>query len=61
MATDGQKSINATDCRACHLILAQGSGEKLNEVSLNGHEFFHLDSEYSQFSCAECHNGGPQQ
>jgi hypothetical protein len=59
-ATDGQKAINGTDCRACHLILAQGSGGKLNEINPKGHEFFHVDSEYSEFSCADCHTGGIQ-
>jgi hypothetical protein len=57
---DGKMSIKASDCRSCHLILAQGSGEKLEQVNAKGHDFFHIDAEYSEFSCAECHTGGIQ-
>ncbi|HEY0725589.1 MAG TPA: NapC/NirT family cytochrome c [Pyrinomonadaceae bacterium] len=60
VAADGQKSIKASDCRSCHLILAQGDPEKMNEVNPQGHEFFHIDSEYSDFSCTDCHTGGVQ-
>ena len=58
---DGQKSIAASDCRSCHIILAQGSGEQLKQLNADGHEFFHVDSEFSEFSCTECHTGGPQE
>ncbi|HSV63963.1 MAG TPA: NapC/NirT family cytochrome c [Chthoniobacterales bacterium] len=57
---DGKASIKASDCRSCHLILAQGNGEQLQQVNFQGHNFFHIDSDYSDFSCAECHTGGVQ-
>ena len=59
-AADGKLSIKASDCRSCHLILAQGSGEAFNQINAKGHDFIHIDAEYSEFSCAECHTGGPQ-
>ncbi len=60
VAADGKTSIKASDCRSCHLILAQGSGEAFTQINAKGHDFIHIDSEYSEFSCSECHNGGVQ-
>ncbi len=57
MATDGKTSIKGSDCKACHIITAQGAGEELEKVNSKGHEFFHIDAEFSDPSCAECHNG----
>lgn len=45
------------DCKACHLILAQGSDEQLEKLNARGYDFVHIDAEYSEFSCAECHTG----
>jgi nitrate/TMAO reductase-like tetraheme cytochrome c subunit len=59
-AADGKMSIKASDCKSCHLILAQGSGETLNQINAQGHDFVHIDSPYSDFSCTDCHTGGPQ-
>jgi hypothetical protein len=58
--TGDSKTIGASDCNSCHLILAQGSGEQLKQLNAGGHPFFHIDSEFSEFSCATCHTGGPQ-
>lgn len=60
VAADGAKSIKASDCRSCHLILAQGNPESMNDINPKGHEFMHIDAEYSDFSCIDCHTGGPQ-
>jgi nitrate/TMAO reductase-like tetraheme cytochrome c subunit len=57
---DGSKTISASDCNSCHLILAQGSGEQLKKLNADGYTFFHIDSEFSDFSCSTCHTGGPQ-
>jgi nitrate/TMAO reductase-like tetraheme cytochrome c subunit len=57
MASDGKTSIKGSDCNACHLIVAQGAGEELEKVNRKGFDFFHVDSEYSEPNCAECHNG----
>jgi nitrate/TMAO reductase-like tetraheme cytochrome c subunit len=59
-SADGKASIKASDCRSCHIIVAQGSGEALNQLDAKGHEFMHIDAEYSDFSCAECHTGAMQ-
>ena len=54
---DGKTSIKGSDCNACHLIVAQGAGKELEKVNPKGMPFFHIDSEFSDPSCAECHNG----
>lgn len=55
---DGKRSIKASDCNSCHIILTQGSGKQLEELNPKGLPFIHIDAEYSDFSCAECHTGG---
>ena len=60
VAADRKMSIKASDCRACHLILAQGSGAALNQINPQGYDFIHIDTEYSDFACADCHTGGIQ-
>jgi hypothetical protein len=37
-----------------------GSGEQLEKLIADGYTFFHVDSEFSEFSCTTCHTGGPQ-
>jgi nitrate/TMAO reductase-like tetraheme cytochrome c subunit len=59
-SVDGKMSIKASDCKSCHIILAQGSGEKLDQVNPKGHDFMHIDAEYAEFSCTDCHTGGLQ-
>jgi NapC/NirT cytochrome c family, N-terminal region len=60
VAADGKMSIKASDCKACHVIIAQGSGAALNQVNPQGFNFIHIDTEYSDFACADCHTGGIQ-
>jgi nitrate/TMAO reductase-like tetraheme cytochrome c subunit len=60
VSTDGKMSIKASDCRSCHLILAQGGGEALEQINAKGHDFIHIDAPYADFSCIDCHTGGPQ-
>ena len=57
---DGKKMIAPSDCNSYYLILAQGSGEQLKKLNADGYTFFHIDAEYTDFSCATCHTGGPQ-
>lgn len=61
LASDGKTSIKGNDCKACHLITAQGAGAELEKVNLKGFDFFHVDSDYSEPNCAECHNGQIQE
>ncbi len=56
-ASDGKKKITATDCNACHIILSQGAGPQLEQLNPKGLNFFHVDSDYSDFSCNNCHTG----
>lgn len=56
-SSDGKKSIKASDCNSCHLIVAQGNGAELEKMNPKGHAFFHIDAEYSDFSCNSCHTG----
>jgi nitrate/TMAO reductase-like tetraheme cytochrome c subunit len=60
VTADGKMSIKASDCRSCHLILAQGSGEALEQINPKGYDFIHIDAPYTEFSCVECHTGGIQ-
>jgi hypothetical protein len=54
-----KKTIIANDCETCHLIVAQGSGDQINKVSLQGLKFAHPIDEYDPaFQCTDCHNGG---
>lgn len=55
--TNAKDMIKASDCNACHIILAQGSGPDLEKLSPKGHAFFHLDGEYSDYNCNTCHSG----
>jgi hypothetical protein len=57
---DGKRMIKANDCNACHLILAQGSGKDLEQLTPQGQEFKHPGDELDKGSlCNECHTGGP--
>jgi nitrate/TMAO reductase-like tetraheme cytochrome c subunit len=60
VAADGKNSIKASDCKSCHLIVAQGNPESMNQVDAKGLDFIHVDAPYSEFSCTDCHTGGPQ-
>ena len=57
---DGKISIKADDCKACHLILGQGNDEESQKLNAKGYNFVHMDGEYSDFSCSECHTGTTQ-
>ena len=61
MADDGKTSIKGSDCSACHLITAQGTGKQLEKVDPKGMTFIHIDAEFTDPSCAECHTGQLQE
>lgn len=56
--SDGARTLGASDCNSCHTILAQGDRNQIRELNPDGHPFLHVDAEYSDFSCVECHTGG---
>jgi hypothetical protein len=49
------------ECRTCHLILSQGSGENTEfSTSREGLDFRHpedIDEEWRETGCYECHDG----
>jgi nitrate/TMAO reductase-like tetraheme cytochrome c subunit len=57
---DGRKHIVFNDCAACHIILAQGSGRQLEQLSAAGQSFAHPSDEIPEgYMCSDCHTGGP--
>ena len=55
---DGKNTINANDCNACHVILAQGKGEELNRLDAHGQEFKHPGDPLEKGAlCNDCHTG----
>lgn len=59
-SVDGNRLIKANDCNACHLILAQGSGADLEQLTPQGQTFKHPGEEVDEgFLCSDCHSGGP--
>lgn len=57
---DGARKIEANNCNACHVILAQGSGAELEQLAPQGLEFKHPGEEIDEgFLCSDCHTGGP--
>lgn len=57
---DNTKRIVFNQCNTCHVILAQGNGAQLNQMSAKGQKFVHPDDEIPDgFKCSDCHNGGP--
>ncbi|HOX58647.1 MAG TPA: NapC/NirT family cytochrome c [Candidatus Paceibacterota bacterium] len=54
---DGKRTIEASDCNACHTILAQGSGAELDQLTPKGQKFKHPGDEVDG-DCNDCHTGG---
>jgi nitrate/TMAO reductase-like tetraheme cytochrome c subunit len=55
--TAAGKTIEASNCNACHTILAQGAGAELEQWSPLGQKFKHPGDEVDG-ACSDCHNGG---
>lgn len=59
-SADGKHTIKGDNCNACHVILAQGSGNDLQQLTPQGQEFKHPGEELEKgFLCNDCHTGGP--
>ncbi|HTJ78849.1 MAG TPA: NapC/NirT family cytochrome c [Rariglobus sp.] len=55
------ESVKANDCKSCHIILTQGSGQPLDTLSAQGQEFKHPGGDLDpDLTCSDCHNGGIQ-
>lgn len=62
VAEDGKTTIKASDCTTCHTIVSQGSTpEDLKTYEPGGLSFMHIDFEYEDFDCADCHTGANQE
>ncbi|MDX2110625.1 MAG: NapC/NirT family cytochrome c [Verrucomicrobiota bacterium] len=56
---DGKKSVDNTNCNACHTILAQGKdAETLGTLHPDGLIFDHPGGDTFGSLCSECHKGG---
>jgi hypothetical protein len=56
---DGKQSIKASDCNACHVIMAQGVGKELEKLGAKGLKFDHPGGDLDPNpQCQECHTGG---
>ena len=55
--TDDGKQVISASCNLCHIILTQGSGKQLEQLNAAGDDFYHIDSVYTDPSCAMCHTG----
>ena len=56
---DKKKMIQANDCKACHIIFAQGKGAELEKVSASGLPFAHPGGDLDPSTkCSDCHTGG---
>ena len=56
-SADGKQTVKANDCTACHVIIAQGSGAKLQSLNPLGQQFEHPGGDIGDMKCNECHNG----
>lgn len=54
--SDGKRAIKANDCNACHIILAQGSGDALHQLNPEGYDFEHPGGDIGDLKCHECHS-----
>ena len=59
-SADQKKVIEASDCNACHVILAQGSGAELEKLNANGWPFHHPGGDFGDLKCNDCHDGKNQ-
>ena len=58
---DGSVAVRASDCTACHTLLAQGRGEELSRIAPQGVEFKHPGGDLDPgVLCSDCHNGSVQ-
>jgi hypothetical protein len=59
--SEAGKPVRASDCNACHTLLAQGAGVSLEMLNAKGIEFKHPGGDLDpELTCADCHNGGIQ-
>ena len=55
--TDGKFILKSDDCNSCHTILAEGAGDSISQLNLNGLDFVHPEEDWEGFLCNDCHTG----
>lgn len=60
LAGAAKPRITQNDCSSCHVILAQGRGAVLHQLSPDGQAFAHPEGETGGLLCSDCHNGANQ-
>jgi hypothetical protein len=58
---DGKGNVLSRDCDVCHLIVAQGPSENVDDLEskLTGLEFKHpedIDEAWKEMKCTDCHD-----
>lgn len=57
-SADGKQTIKGSNCAACHILMAQGSGEELSVLSREGLKFAHPGGDLAPGDqCYDCHGG----
>jgi hypothetical protein len=55
------QTVRASDCNACHIILAQGKGTDITKLDAKGLKFQHPGGDLvPDLTCSDCHNGAIQ-
>lgn len=52
--------VISNDCNSCHIILSQGSSDKITSLSPKGEEFKHpvdIGDAWKEMNCNDCHTG----
>ena len=52
--------VTASDCKSCHVIIAQGSTLESESIDIRGLEFEHPGDDTEGLLCSDCHNGAIQ-
>ena len=54
---DGKKSIKASDCNACHIIVGEARATEVTQLDARGLKFIHPEEGWEDLRCFDCHNG----
>ena len=60
LAVGTKNQMPASDCNTCHIILTEGRGTELSQLSTAGLAFKHPGGSVEGMLCSDCHNGKNQ-